>query len=128
MRQLADRPWVNWLMLAAWTGFIWFLSSRPSVPSAASDIADYVVRQGGHLALHFILFLLAWRAGVARWGRRWGSMFALVFALANGVMDELYQLTVPGRSANLEDVLTNTAGVLLAYGVVHFGKVGNRTQ
>lgn len=104
---------VDWLLLSAWTVLIWFLAARPSVPSAGSDLMDTILRQGGHLGLHFVLFLLAWRAGVASFGRRRGAAFALIFALANACLDELFQTTVPGRNANLEDVLTNSAGVLL---------------
>lgn len=114
------RAWLDWLILVVWTALIWFLSLRPSVPSAGSNLADTILRQGGHLALHFVLLLLAWRAGVASFGRRRGALFALVFALANGLFDEFYQLTVPGRNANLEDVLTNWAGVLLGFVMVQF--------
>lgn len=109
---------INWLFLLAWTGLIWFLSSRPSVPSAGNDGMDTFLRQGGHLALHFVLFLLAWRAGIGSFGRTKGVIFALFYALINAVLDELYQTTVPGRNANLEDVLTNGAGVLLGFVVV----------
>lgn len=104
---------IYWLLLLAWTGLIWHLSSRPLVPSAGNAVIDIAWRQGGHLVLHLVLFLLAWLAGVNSWGRRWGTLFALVYALANALLDELYQTAVPGRNANFEDVLTNGAGVVL---------------
>lgn len=101
---------------------IWLLFSYPTVPSSGSSSADTVVLQGGHLVLHFGLFLLAWRAGVGSFGRTRATLFALVYALANALLDEAYQMTVPGRNANLEDVLTNSAGVMLGLVVVCFWK------
>jgi VanZ family protein len=107
-----------WLLLVAWTGVIWFLSSRPVVPTVGSDAVDLSWKQGGHLLLHFVLFLLAWLAGVGAWGSARGTLFALVYALANALLDELYQTALPQRNANLEDALTNCAGVLLGIIVV----------
>lgn len=116
--KLKPRWVLQWLLLFAWTGLIWRLSSQPVVPSVGNAGIDIAWRQGGHLMLHFGLFLLAWLAGVSTLGRTRGTLFALVFALANALLDEIYQVTMPGRNANLEDVLTNGAGVLLGLAVV----------
>ncbi len=110
--QAGDQNYASFFMIA----------EGNAVPSAGSDLADTILRQGGHLALHFVLFLAAWRAGAASFGRTRGCIFALVYALANALLDEVYQMTVPGRNANLEDVLTNITGVLLGFVVVRCWK------
>ena len=115
---MVDRPcWrigLHWFALLAWSGLIWFLTSRPSVPSAGSDTRDFVVRQGGHLLLHAVLALLAWRAAALSWGNRIGFAFGACLAVPHAILDELYQGLVPGRDANLEDVLYNLVGVCAA--------------
>ena len=102
-----------WVLLVAWSGLIWGLASLPSVPSAGSRGWDFAIRQGGHLGMHMVLAWLAWRVGTITWSRRAGWMFAACLALPHAVLDELYQGMVPGRDANLEDVLYNCAGVVV---------------
>jgi VanZ family protein len=119
---------IYWLALLAWTGVVWFLSSRPSVPTIGSGAVDLSWKQGGHLLLHFVLFLLAWLAGASTWGRTRGMIFALVYAFANALLDEVYQTILPQRNANLEDALTNSAGVLLGLIVVWGWQVRFRTD
>lgn len=111
---------LRWLTLLAWSGLIWYLSSRPSVPapSAGSDAGDFVIRQGGHFVLHAVLALLAWRAVILSWSNRIGLAFAWFLSIPHAILDELYQNRLPGRDANLEDVAYNLVGVVAALFVV----------
>lgn len=104
---------VTWIALLVWIGLIWTLSSLPSVPSAGSDTRDFLVRQGAHLGLHAVLAVLAWRAGSLSWNNSTGFIFASFLAIPHAVLNELYQALIPGRDANLEDVVYNLVGVLL---------------
>jgi len=110
----------TWIALVTWMGLIWTLSSLPVVPSAGSDTRDFLVRQGGHLGLHAVLALLAWRAATLSWGNPTGFVFALCLAIPHAVLDELYQILVPGRDANLEDVVYNLVGVLIALVLIRY--------
>ena len=112
---------VTWIALLMWIGLIWTLSSLPVVPSAGSDFWDYLVRQGAHLGLHAVLAVLAWRAASLSWGASTGFVFAIGLAIPHAVLDELYQALVPGRDANLEDVIYNLLGVLLALVLIRYG-------
>ena len=103
---------LHWFALLAWSGLIWFLTSRPWVPSAGSETGDFVIRQGGgHLLFHAVLALLAWRAAALSWGNRIGLAFSGCLAVPHAILDEAYQGLVPGRDANLVDVLYNLVGV-----------------
>ena len=116
----------TWIALLTWMGLIGTLSSLPVVPSAGSDTRDYLVRQGAHLGLHAVLTVLAWRAASLSWGNPTGFVFALCLAIPHAVLDELYQVLVPGRDANLEDVVYNLVGVLLALALIRYRRqVGN---
>ena len=117
-----------WFALLAWSSLIWFLTSRPSVPSAGSDTRDFVIRQGGHLLLHAVLALLAWRAAVLSWGNRIGFAFGWCLAVPHAILDELYQRQLPGRDANLEDVLYNLVGVFAALLLVRLLQRAGKVQ
>jgi len=111
----------SWIALVAWSGLIWALSSIHQVPSAGgSGGRDYVIRQVGHLALHAVLALLAWRATTMTWGRSVGLALPLGLAALHSVLDEVYQYLIPGRDANFEDVLYNLGGVLVALLIVRW--------
>ncbi len=47
------------------------------------------------------------------WLRRWWRLALLVAALSAGI--ELAQLVIPGRHADVDDVILNVTGALLAY-------------
>ena len=132
MRVDDRRHWkigLHWLALLAWSGLIWFLTSRPSVPSAGSETGDFVIRQGGgHLLLHSVLALLAWRAAALSWGNGIGFAFAAFLAVPHAILDEVYQGLVPGRDANLEDVLYNLVGVAAALLLVRVLQLSGKLQ
>ena len=131
---MVDRPYwkigLHWLALLAWSGLIWFLTSRPSVPmpSAGSDARDFVLRQGGHVLLHAVLAWLAWRAAVLSWGNRIGFAFGWYLAVPHAILDELYQGQLPGRDANLEDVLYNLIGVFAALLMIRLRQRAGKVQ
>ena len=111
---------VTWIALLIWVGLIWTLSSLPVVPSAGSDSRDFLMRQGAHLGLHAVLAVLAWRAASLSWGTPTGFAFAICLAIPHAVLDELYQALLPGRDANLEDVVYNLVGVLIALVLIRY--------
>ena len=100
-------------MLAVWSAVIWVANTRPQVFSTGHDTTDYALYQAGHFLGHVMLGLLAMRAATLTWGWRTGVWVALAGALAHAVLDELVQLLVPSRHANLEDIVYNAVGVLV---------------
>ena len=95
-----------------WAAWVLFLGSRtfeplPDLPILAAD-------KVAHLALYGVLGLLAvlgWRWA----GRRPAIWIPLLAALVTGAIDELRQRGIPGRSAELSDVLVDAAAILLAF-------------
>lgn len=102
----------RWLPVVLYVGCIFALSSiRRPPPGPAVPGIDKLV----HLVEYGVLGWLAWRAWRPRVARRL-SAGLLVVALGLGVggADELYQHTVPGRTASAADVAADLAGVGLA--------------
>ena len=103
------RALVAWGPAALWAGFLFWLSSRSSVPSPSFPFADKV----GHLGLYGILgILLAWGAGrtdaPGRW--RWIALGTLY-----GLSDEWHQSWTPGRDPSVGDLTTDAIGVALGF-------------
>ena len=130
-RQISVTEKFQWVLFAAivlWTIFIWGNSLKPVESSrgdslkvmeyaepildavkAAPSIRHHIVRKMAHLIEFFTLGLL-W-AGVFR-GRKLGVPLAL--CLTTAAVDEGIQLFVPGRGAQLIDVVRDFSGSLMA--------------
>ena len=94
---------------------LWWSSSRsptsrePNVARALAYNAMHVVAYG---ALAAACLLARSRRGATAW-RRGHGVFAVAVAVGYGVVDELHQSFVPGRTCSVADVMTDTAGAIL---------------
>ena len=123
MRLLAGLFTLLWLAV----GLVLALRPIPEVDALAPDnivpfhtFARYLDALGvntpqilGNLGL---LAVIGFPAPVAwRWLARWWRV--ILAAAAFSVAIELIQLPIPGRAADIDDVILNVAGASLAYGV-----------
>lgn len=124
-RELAKLTvWLRLLPALLWQALIWLLSSRPW-PTAGGLVARLwlLLPQGlrellpadkaVHATFYGILALL-WVWGLPlrqRIGAAW------LLATAWGALDELHQAYVPGRTADLWDLLADAVGAALAVGL-----------
>ena len=122
-------------LLAAMYGFIFYMSSQDAVASGESSgrvtvlverllggvqgmgLLEHLVRKAAHMA-EFGLLCLLWYAALKEafpllGERRWLTL-PLMPALLSAGLDELHQMFVPGRSAQLSDVVIDMGGACLA--------------
>jgi VanZ family protein len=125
---------VNWALVILWMILIFSFSTEPfssekSTPFLAALLADllphglarhmetivYLIRKLSHWSEYFILGILLIRALKAQIPRQpalrrmlWSILLATLYA----VTDEYHQTLVPGRSANLLDVVIDSFGAL----------------
>lgn len=101
------------------TEFIIALMERVA-PNATIDLdgINHIVRKNAHFLIYFILGILVSgtlrRLGASRhrvFG--WSLLICVVFAMT----DEIHQLYVPGRGAQVQDVLLDSAGACLGIGL-----------
>jgi VanZ family protein len=93
-----------------WGAFLLFLGGWSDVPAVETDLP---LDKAAHFLLYGLLGWLTARGWVAL--RRPAWYWPLFFALLVGAVDELHQRTVPGRSADLLDYITDVAAVGIAY-------------
>ena len=125
---------IAWLAVVIWMGVIFSLSAQTSersdrlstgvtavlarvvetvAPRATIDVAawNHGIRKGAHFMAYLLLGILAaiaFRSSGVR-GKR-GMAWALLLCLLYAAGDEGHQLLVPGRGAQVTDVLLDTAG------------------
>ena len=99
----------------------WF---KPDLTEEAVHALQFLLRKMGHLTEYAALGILAWRAlrrPARAEARPWDweeAAFAIGFAAAYAVSDEMHQAFVPTRDASLIDVLIDTLGATVGVLVV----------
>lgn len=108
---LSDR--LLWRLLALLSPA--FAASDPSAQNDAVELLSFAERKAAHMFLYFVLALLLWLAvalPLRRNRHRIAAVTALCAALA--ALDEWHQLSVPGRSGQVRDVLIDLTGAAMA--------------
>ena len=128
--------WISWSLVVMWMGVIFLFSAQvakdsnalsTSVTEVVIDQMEKVLPQQAEISTqtmnhllrknaHFLIYLLlggllfnAWR----RSGKEILKSFvlALLMGFIYAITDEVHQLFVPGRGAQVQDVLIDTMGV-----------------
>jgi VanZ family protein len=104
-----------WLVLG-WVLLIFYLSSQSSFGSFSSPFTYF--DKLAHVGEYGVLSLLLYRAFINTTGslcRRHPVMLSILFSVLYGLSDEIHQMFVPMRKAELADLLADSAGVGLFY-------------
>ena len=98
-----------WLPVVIWMTIIFYFSNRPDLPGGHFDWLDFVSKKAAHVSEFFILNLLSYRA----FQRRYPD-YSFLFTLLVAFSDETHQLFIPGRGAQLTDVIIDSTGILIS--------------
>ena len=101
-------------MTAAWAAVIFLVSSIPELPDTGLELPG--LDRVAHFAEYLVLGLLLCRSCAVQdgpWARHAGIL-AVAAAVVYGALDELHQGLVPGRSAELGDLLADVCGAVAA--------------
>lgn len=148
---------LSWVAVLAWMGVIFYFSHQPADVSRnlSSGVTDavfqvvvevfkidvttgtgagqltwlhHLIRKLAHGAMYFALALLMVRA-MGKSGLAGLKMYlaAFVFCVMYAVSDEVHQLYVAGRGGQVGDVLIDSAGALVGFGI-HYVAVLTRIR
>lgn len=89
-----------------------------------SSRANHILRKNAHFFSCLVLGLLMMNAlRVSKRDMIKSIVFALLFCILYAILDELHQLFVPGRGAQVKDVIIDTSGAIvgiLLYGTCNY--------
>lgn len=109
----ARRAALAWLPVCAYTLLIWYLSSQSLDFRLIEEVP--LRDKGVHFVEYGVLGFLMAHAAHVTWPARPRRYYAAVWlSLALGLIDELHQFYVPGRSADAADLLADAIGISLA--------------
>lgn len=79
-----------------------------------ADISDKVNHFGGYGLLSVLLYLNMYFQNRIELFNKWPATFTVIIASIYGILDEIHQMFVPGRSAEFLDWLADFGGSLTA--------------
>lgn len=103
------QSFLHWLIVFAWAGVIFFLSSQPVIPIPAGLIGE-LVSKSAHFIEFFIFTFLLLRALKIHKKIKRPLLLAVLISLTYAASDEFHQLFVSGRSADVLDFFADSAG------------------
>lgn len=146
---------LSWTAVLLWLVLIFYLSSQPAVQSdglskkvtkvivdtvdrvvelddekSEIDLVEkfnHIVRKYAHFTSYLVLGVLVMNA-FRRSGVRGfkGFIFSLVFCILYAISDEVHQVFVPGRGAQVTDVLIDSVWAFVGIGMYGTGKEGDQ--
>jgi VanZ family protein len=140
---------ISWIAVLLWMGLIFSLSAQPAAdsnqlskgvtkvvievvekvaPKAELEVRDYnhFIRKNAHFLAYLVLGVLVMQAlsfGKGRSARR-NAFIAVIICLFYAMSDEVHQLYVPGRGAQLGDVGIDGVGGMVGVGVYQVVRLG----
>ena len=113
-----DRTWLWALLAIGWMALIYSLSDKPASDYKDTGEATSWLPFAGtiaHIGLYFILSLFVLRTFVLLRPFTTGfvAYATVLVALVYGVLDEIHQSNVEGRSSEVADVIADVFGAVL---------------
>lgn len=103
----------------------WRLSDTPGLQSDFMPALDFVLRKGAHTTIFLLQYLtLFWAILPQKIHTLSNESFHTIHAIAAtgtlilALLDEWHQIFVPGRTAQPLDIVYNSFGILIGYGIV----------
>lgn len=105
-----------WFPPCAWAGFIFYLSSIPSLTTNLG-VWDFILRKIAHISEYFILTMFIYRAfrNSFRLTTVWLLVWPVCISFGYAITDEFHQTFIATRSGNSTDVVIDAAGIALLY-------------
>ncbi|MCF6138807.1 VanZ family protein [Pseudalkalibacillus berkeleyi] len=134
---------LSWSFVFLWMSLIFYLSHQPATASNAMSTGltemivqfiegvtpvqdfdleafNHIVRKNAHFFAYFILGLLVLNALRKNRIRKKEIGFALLICVLYASSDEVHQLFVPGRGAQINDVLIDSSGAIVGVSLYTF--------
>ena len=136
---------VNWILLSTWMVVIFMLSNEVADSSSersgvivevisrslswSQDVLTFLTRKVAHIFIYFVLGILMFNVAMDfRISNKHAVMLSVVFVMLYAITDEFHQSFVPGRSAELRDVLIDTTAGAMGALIYFYATVFRRSD
>lgn len=103
---------VNIPLVIYWI-ILFLLTSLPSSSAITMNVSDKIEHFGAYGLLSVFLYLNLFFQNRFELLKKFPAIFTIIFASLYGLLDELHQLLVPGRSCEFLDWLADFSGALI---------------
>lgn len=110
---------INIPLIIYWI-ILFILTTLPGRMAVTLDVSDKIEHFGAYGLLSVFLYLNLYFQNRFEILKKFPGTFTLLIASFYGLLDELHQLLVPGRSADVLDWLADFSGTLLAVLIIKY--------
>jgi len=103
------------VLVVIWAGFIYYLSSKPLAFLSGVSTLEFTLRKIAHMFVFGVLcyFIYRYLSRIEKRHMLWNIGWATIFSILYAISDEYHQTLVPGRVGTYQDVLIDSAGILI---------------
>jgi len=116
-KKLASTFAIYWLLPLCYMGVIFCLSSLPSKRISAA-MPDYFLHMGEYFFLS-ILMIRGFNKGFRRNVEKESYFMGVIISSIYAISDEIHQMFVPTRQADIRDIAADILGALAAAGLIY---------
>ncbi len=95
-----------WLLTFAWAYLIWYLTGIPNLKLSHDSLLNYLISASSHFSFFGVQAILVF---FSTRNKNWSIMLTSLY----GVLDELRQIQIPGRTADPVDWALDTLGAII---------------
>lgn len=114
-----SRILIFWLPPLVWMGIIFYFSSRLRAHVTGEYLFDFIFFKSLHMIEYAILYFLLFRAFYSINNSRLAInnklLLPIFLSIFYAFSDEIHQTFVPTREGKFQDVIIDTAGILIMY-------------
>lgn len=134
----------NWIIMIIWMVIIFVMSNQPGEISSNQselvlkifrtigidlnmywgELATFIIRKLAHFTEYLILYMLVYNAINTSENGIKKLFLPLIITCIYAITDEVHQYFIPGRVMSIKDILIDSSGGLLGYGILYvYGKI-----
>ena len=102
----------------AWAGLTWYLTTTPDFHPSPDTLISFFLSNGGHFIFFGILAVLL-RLSITTKYHKSTTYYALVITCLYGLLIELVQRHIPGRSFSLIDLSLDSLGAIFFLAIIN---------
>lgn len=118
-----------WMPVILWVGFIYAMSSQPSLKSSLDPLWDMIFRKAAHL-LEFGIFAFLFSRALDFHGIKGRIYWFLVVFISvfYSIYDEVHQSYIAGRYGTVRDMIIDLNGAILGAIVWNLNRIKKRKK